>query len=397
MATQEIRSLDGNAAIAEAVKQVNPDVVVAHPAAPAAGMIDKIAAFVADGHLETELVNVESGESAISGCIGASAAGGRVFTATASQELTSMQEMLFIASSLRLPLVMGITNQALAAPGNNRNDHSGTIAQRDCGWIQFYCDSPQEAYDNLIQAYKIAEHSDVRIPVMVAMDAWETSGLPGATVIEEAEEIGNFIGKCSPPYSLLDSENPVTIGSYASQDYYFEHKANQLQGIENTRKIIKDVGSEFGDRFGRYYGYFESYKMEDADYALLMMNSPALAAKEAVDRLRSQGEKVGLLKLRVFRPFPYKELKETLAGLKAVAVLDRVFAPGTLGGPLFDETRSALYDHTSGQRPLILPYIYGLGGRDIGKEDLDSIFKEIKEKPESTESEIEVKLINLRQ
>lgn len=401
MAAQETLSMDGNAAVAEAVKQVNPDVVVAHPVTPAAGMIDKIASFVADGHLETEMVNVESGGSALSGCIGASAAGGRVFTATASQELASMHETLFIASSLRLPLVMGIANRSLAAPANYRSDHSDTSAQRDCGWVQFYCDSPQEAYDNLIQAYKVAEHTDVRTPVMVAMDGWETSGTPGTIVLEDTEEIGNFVGKCSPSYSLLDSENPISVGVYSSQDYYFEHKANQLQGIHHARKVIKDVGKEFGDRFGRYYGYFESYKMEDADTALLLMNSPAIAAKETVDDLRSQGENVGLLKLRVFRPFPYNELSETLSGLKAVAVLDRVFAPGTLGGPLFIETRSALYNISNGsgngQQPMIFPYIYGLGGRNIDKDDLELVYKEIKEKYETAESVNEVKFINLRQ
>jgi len=392
-----MKEMDGNSAVAEAVKQANPDVVVVHPETPAAGMVEKIASFVANGQMDTELVYAESGRSAISACIGASAAGGRVFTAAASQGLAQMHEILFIAASLRLPLVVGVANGALSAPQNTRADHSDSTAQQACGWIQFYSDNHQEAYDNVVQAYKVAEHPDVRTPVMVAMDGWITSHTMENTLIETAEEIAEFVGKFNSQYSLLDSENPLTVGSSAMSDYYFEHKVNQVQGIENARKIIKEVGKEFGDRFGRYYGYFESYKLEDAEAALVLMGSAMGTAKEVVDRLRSQGEKVGLLKIRVFRPFPDRELKESLSGLRSIAVLDRAFSPGTPGGPLFREIRSALYDCDAEVKPLIFPYIYGLGGRDIGIDHVEKIFEEIKEKSETNEYNIEIKFVNLRE
>jgi pyruvate ferredoxin oxidoreductase alpha subunit len=392
-----MKVMDGNSAVAEAVKQVNPGVVAVHAVTPAVGMVEKIACFVANGQMDTELVNVESGQSAATSCIGASAAGGRVFSAAASQGLAQMHELLFIAASLRLPLVVGVANRALSAPQNTHADHSDTMAQQHCGWIQFYCENSQEAYDNVIQAYKVAEHMDVRTPVMVAMDGWITSHSMENIRIEEADEIAEYVGKFTALYSLLDSEHPVTVGSLAMSDYYFEHKVNQLQGMERSRKIIKEAAKEFGDRFGRYHGYFESYKLEGAEFAVVLMGSAAGTAKEAVDRLRDRGEKVGLLKLRVFRPFPARELKETLSGLKAIAVLDRTFTPGASGGPLFKETRTALYDCEVEKKPLVFPYIYGLGGREIDMAHAAGIFQEIKEKSETNEYSIEIKFVNLRE
>ena len=391
---REQRVMDGNSAIAEAVKQVNPDVVVVHPITPATPMVEKIASFVANGQMDTEIVNVESGHSAISGCIGASAAGGRVFTASSSQGLISMHEALYIAASLRLPIVAGVANRALSAPENIQADHSDTMAEQSSGWIQLFSENPQEAYDNLVQAYKIAEHTTVRTPVMVGMDAFSTSHAIENLTIEAAEDVDGFVGKFNVGISLLDSEHPVTIGSHAGADYYFEHKVSQWQGMEEARKIIKEVGREYGDRFGRYYGFFESYKMEDADLALLLMGSAAGTAKEAVDRLRSQGERVGLLKLRVFRPFPYREIRENLSNCTSIAVLDRVFSPGTLGGPLFNETRAALYD--ADKKPLAFPYFYGLGGRDIGIAHFQEIFMEIKENSERDEIPLEAQWVGLR-
>ena len=385
--------MNGNSAAAEAVKQVNPDVVFAHPVTPSIGIIEKIASFVANGQIDSEFVNAESGPSAVSGCIGASAAGGRVFTATASQGLASMHELLFITASLRLPIVAGITNRALSAPQNVQADHSDTMAERDAGWVQIFSENPQETYDNVIQAFKIAEHAEVRTPVMVGMDGFITSHSLENIRIEEAEEIGDFVGKFNPAYSLLDIEHPVTVGSLALSDYYFEHKVNQSQGIENSRKVIKETGKEFGDRFGRYYGYFESYKLEDADFALVLMSSAAGTAKESVDQLRNRGEKVGLLKIRVFRPFPSQELKETLSGIKSIAVLDRSFTPGSFG-PLFNEIRSALYDVE--KKPRVFPYVYGLGGRDITVEHFEEIFKEMKEKLEKNDFSASLRFINLR-
>jgi pyruvate ferredoxin oxidoreductase alpha subunit len=339
---------------------------------------------------------MESGQSAMSGCIGASAAGGRVFTFAASQSLTAMQEALFVASSLRLPLVAAIVNGALSAPLNMLADHGDVMAERDCCWIQIFSENPQEVYDNIIQAYKIGEHMDVRIPIMVAADGFISSHSMENVIIEDAGEVAEFVGKFTPVQSLLDSDNPKTIGSFDISQYYFEHKVNQLQGIENSRKIIKEVGKEFGNRFGRYYGFFESYKLEDAEYALVLMGSATGTAKELIDKLRGGGEKVGLLKLRIFRPFPAAELKEALSGLTAVAVLERVLTPGSAGGPLFNEIRSALYDEE--KRPFIFPYIYGLGGRDIRMEHFAEILKEMKAGHEEVvENGIEVKYVNLRE
>ncbi|MCP4146509.1 MAG: pyruvate ferredoxin oxidoreductase [bacterium] len=393
-----MRVLSGNSAIAEAVKQVQPDVVAGYPITPSTPILEEIASFIANGHLDTEMSVVESDRSAISACIGASAAGGRVFSATASQGLASMHEMLFIASSLRLPIVMAVANRALAAPNNIHADHSDSMAQRDCGWIQLYSENPQEAYDNMIQAFKIAEHTGVKTPVMVCYDGLVTSHGRANTLTEETSEIVDFVGKCEPDYSLLDNSKPKTVGSLNSTEYYFEHKVNQQTGIENARKVIKDVGKEFGQRFGRYYGHFESYKLEDAEYALLLMNSTAGTAKELVDELRSKGEKVGLLKLRVFRPFPYRELKETLSHLKAVAVMDRAMTPGSYGGPLFNETRCAMYDQAGETKTQILPYICGLGGREIEMKHFRDVFKEIEEKSrENNTIRIDTTFVNLRE
>ncbi|MCP5105961.1 MAG: pyruvate ferredoxin oxidoreductase, partial [bacterium] len=262
---------------------------------------------------------------------------------------------------------------------------------------QFFSENAQEAYDNIIQAFKIAEHPEVKTPILVGMDGFITSHTMSNLWVEETADVSQFVGKCTPAYSLLDTENPITVGSIDMSDYYFEHKVNQLQGIENARKVIKEVGKDFGDRFGRYYGYFECYKLEDADYAVVLMSSSAGTAKETVDELRNKGEKVGLLKLRVFRPFPFQALRETLAPVKSIAVLDRVLTPGSYGGPLFNETRSALYDLESENRPRVFPYVYGLGGRDIGMSHFRDIFSAIKEKSmEKVEVNAETAFVNVR-
>jgi pyruvate ferredoxin oxidoreductase alpha subunit len=381
--------MNGNSAMAEALKQVCPDVVMSYPVTPAAALIEELASYAADGAIDTEFVNAESGVSALSGCIGASSAGARTFTATASQGLASMHEILMIASSLRLPVVAGIANRAMAAPATIYPDHSDTMAERDSGWIQIFSETPQEVYDNLIQAYKIAEHADVRTPLMVCMDGFITSHCRENALLEDSGDVSEFVGKPEPPYSVLDSEHPVTIGSVAMPDYYFEQRVNQVRAIENTRRIIKEVGREFGDRFGRYYGNFEAYKMEDAEYAVVLMSSAAGTAKVAIDQMRQRGEKVGLLKLRVFRPFPYMELQEALSGLTAAAVLDRSISAGGFGGPLFSEIRSALYDAPT--RPMVFPYVYGLGGRDFGPGDVETVFKEIKDNSRVSEPEDEFK------
>ena len=390
-----MRVINGNLAVVEAIMQVCPDVIPVYPQPPSAPIIDNVATLVANGDLESEFIPVESDQSAISGCIGASAAGARVFSATASQGLSRMQEFLFIAASLRLPIVLGVVNSALSAPHNMHADHSNIITQRDCGWIQILSENSQEVYDNTIQAFKIAENSDVRTPVMSAMDANITSHTYENVLIEDSAEVLDFVGKIESKHTILDVENPKTYGSFANSDYYFEHKINQARGLETSRKLIKEIGKEYGDRFGRYYGYFESYKLDDAEYAVVIMGSSSGTAKESIELLRSEGIKAGLLKLRIFRPFPFQEIKETLAHLKGIAVMDRMICPGSFGGPLFQEIRSSLYELEN--KPLIIPFIYGLGGRDIGIIHFKDTVRLVQEASSTGKFDESVRYLNARE
>ena len=389
-----MRVLTGNAAVAYAVKQLKPDVVISCPVTPSSPILESIASFIAEGEMDAEFIHLESEYSAMSGCIGASAAGGRVFTATASRGLSMTQEALFQLSALRLPVVVGVTNRAVSSPLNIFADHSDVMAQRDCGWVQIFSENPQEAYDNAAQAFKIAEHPDVRIPVMVNLDGFVTSHTMENVLVETDEEIDEFAERYHGDYSLLDTEKPVTMGAVAMPDYYFEHKVHQELGLENSRKVIKDIGKEYGDRFGRYYGNFETYKLEDAEYGIVLIGSSAGTAKEVVDYLRSKNEKVGVLKLRVFRPFPFKEIRETLGRLTAIAVLDRSVSPGGYGGPLFTEIRSALFDLD--KMPIVKPFVYGLGGRDINVKHIEEIFVGLKSFQDNGKKEPEVSYINVR-
>jgi len=366
-----MRALNGSSAVALAVKQAVPDVVAVHPILPTTLIAKDIAALIADAELDTEFLNMESEHSAMSSCIGASASGGRVFTTAAAQGLAAMHDLLYIASSYRLPIVTAIANSALSAPLAIGPDHSDMMGQSNCGWIQLMSENSQEAYDNIIQAYKIAEENGVRTPVMVGMDSLCTSHTIENVIVENEEAVTDFLGKYDAQNSLLDSDNPKTIGSYCGNDYYFQHKLEQSKGIESSRKAIKEVGKEFGDRFGRYYGYFESYKLDDALTAVVVMGSAAGTVKEWIDKLRSKGEKTGVLKLRILRPFPHQELGETLTQFDRVLVLDRSLVPGTDGGPLFNELKAALYEFEN--HPQVLSYIYGLGGRDLGLKHLEEL------------------------
>jgi pyruvate ferredoxin oxidoreductase alpha subunit len=368
--------LNGNQTIAEATRQIDPDVIAAYPITPSTAIVETIAQFRADGQISGEFVCPESEHSAMSVCIGAAAAGGRVMTATASQGLALMWEMLYIAAGLRLPIVAAIVNRSLSAPINIHGDHSDTMGARDAGWIQIYSENCQEAYDNFIQAFRIAEHLDVRTPVLVGLDGFIISHSAEVVQVEEDAAVRKFIGAYQPVYPLLDTSRKLTVGPIDFTDYYFEHKRNQIEGIENSPRVIEEVGQEFGKIFGRSYGFFEEYRMEDAELCIVVMSSAAGTAKDAVDELRSQGKKIGLVKPRVFRPFPHEKIAAALKKMKAVAVLDRSSSPGAFGAPLFTEIRSALYDST--QHPKIVNYVYGLGGRDIKIEH----FKEVAAKLE---------------
>ena len=365
----------GNEAMAEAMRQINPDVVAAYPITPATEIVQIFSGYIADGLADTEFITVESEHSAMSACIGASAAGARVMTATSSQGLILMAEILYIAAGLRCPIVLAEVNRALSAPINIHCDHSDTMAVRDAGWIQIYAENAQEAYDNLIQAVRISEDSEVRLPVMVSTDGFIIShGLEVVQLLKD-EVVQRFVGPYKPAYSLLDVDYPITIGALDFTDFYFEHRRQLADAMEKAKKVIYEVGREFGNEFDRSYGFFEEYKLEDADYAIIVIGSTAGTAKVVVDELRNKGIKAGLLKLRVFRPFPAEELKEAMKNLKAIAVLDRADTLSTAGGPLFQEVSTALYSEKT--RPEMINYIYGLGGRDITPQDLEAVYEEL--------------------
>jgi pyruvate ferredoxin oxidoreductase alpha subunit len=366
-----MKTLNGNQTIAEATRQVDPDVIAAYPITPSTAIVETIAQFKADGLISGEFVCPESEHSAMSVCIGAASAGGRVMTATASQGLALMWEMLYIAAGLRLPIVAAIANRSLSAPINIHGDHSDTMGARDSGWIQIYSEGCQEAYDNFIQAFRIAEHLNVRTPVLVGLDGFIISHSMEVIQVEDDDEVKRFVGEYKPVYPLLDTSRKMTVGPIDFTDYYFEHKRSQIEGIENAPKVIEAVGREFGQKFGREYGFFEEYRMDDAETCIVVMSSAAGTCKDAVDGLRAEGKRIGLLKPRVFRPFPHQKIAEALKKMKAVAVLDRSSSPGAFGAPLFTEIRSSLYDYS--ERPKIVNYVYGLGGRDIMVEH----FKEV--------------------
>ncbi|MCL6518257.1 MAG: pyruvate ferredoxin oxidoreductase [Armatimonadetes bacterium] len=358
-----------------AMKQINPDVVAAYPITPQTEVMQIFASYVADGLVNTELITVESEHSAMSATIGAAAAGTRTMTATSSQGLALMWEMLYIASGLRLPIVMPMVNRALSAPINIHCDHSDSMGARDSGWIQIFSENAQEVYDNLFQAVRIAEHDDIQLPVMVNYDGFIISHGMEPVEVYDDKDIRDFIGEYKPKYALLDVEHPITIGSLDFTDYYFEHKRSQIEPMFHALPIIEKIGAEFGEKFGRKYGLFEEYYLDDAELAIVVLGSTAGTAKVVINELRKKGMKAGMLKLRVFRPFPEKQIAEILCRMKAVAVLDRSDAVAGTGGPLYAEIRSALYDCE--KRPTAVNYVYGLGGRDINLSHIASVYEEL--------------------
>jgi pyruvate ferredoxin oxidoreductase alpha subunit len=373
MAKSNIVARTGNEAMAEAMRQINPDVVAAYPITPATEIVQIFAGYVADGVVDTEFVPVESEHSAMSACIGASVAGGRTMTGTSSQGLALMAEMLYIAAGLRLPIVIADVNRALSSPINIHCDHSDTMMVRDSGWIQIFSENAQEAYDNMIQAVRIAETA--KLPVMVTTDGFIIShGMERIEIIDDAE-VKKFVGVYKPKHYLLNLDEPITAGALDLQDYYFEHRRQLAEAMINSKTVILDVAKDVNDKFGRSYGLFEKYKLDDADCAIVAMGSTAGTTKVVVDELRNKGLKAGLLKPRVFRPFPKEEIADALKGLKAVAVMDRSDALNANEGPLCLEVKAALYD--KGLSKIILNYIYGLGGREIKPEEIEFVYNEL--------------------
>ena len=375
MARREKRS--GNEAVSIAFKQINPDVVAAYPITPSTEVVQFFSTYVANGEVETEFVPVESEHSAMSACIGAQAAGGRSMTATSAQGLALMWEMLYIASAYRLPITTAVINRALSGPINIHNDHSDSMGARDSGWIQIYSEDAQEAYDNFIQAVRIGEHPDVMTPSMVCMDGFITSHKVENIELMEDAEVKAFVGKYKPPYHLMDQEKPMSMGPLSLPFHYFESKRQQAEAIRGSIPAILEVAAEFEKLTGRKYGLFEEYKMDDAEVAIVIINSTAGTAKDVVDELREQGVKAGLVKIRVYRPFPVTQIAAALSKCKAVAVMDKADSLNGAGGPLFTDVTSAMFGRVDGVK--VINYIYGLGGRDVKDTDIKEVYDNLQD------------------
>lgn len=368
--------MSGNEAIAFAMKQINPDVVAAFPITPSTEVPQYFAAYVADGAVDTEFVPVESEHSAMSACVGASAAGGRAMTATSANGLALMWEVLYIASSSRLPIILACVNRTLSGPLNIHNDHSDSMGARDSGWIQIYSENNQEAYDNTLMANRIAEHVKVQLPVMVCQDGFITSHAIENIDLLEDDKAKAFVGEYNPVNYLLNRDNPIAVGPLDHFTHCFEHKRQQAQAMMDSKEIILEVSEEFAKLTGRKYGLFEEYRTEDADVCMVVLNSTAGTGKYVVDQLRAQGKKVGLIKPRVFRPFPVDEMTAALSKFKAIAVMDKADSFNAAAGPLYSDIASAMY--AKGEfRPRIINYIYGLGGRDVRSTDLEFVYDEL--------------------
>jgi len=365
----------GNEAVANALRQVDPDVCATYPITPQTELMQRFASFVSDGQVKTETILVESEHSAMSACVGAAAAGGRVVTATSSQGLALMWEILFIASGLRLPIVMPVVNRALSAPINIHGDHSDAMGARDAGWIQLWSENAQEAYDNTIQAFRIAEHMDTRLPAMICLDGFIISHSIERIEYLEDDEVKNFVGEYRQLNPLLNIEHPVSYGPLILTDYYMEYRKAHNEVMTKVPGIVLNVAKDFEKISGRKYSLFDAYRLEDAEIALVILNSAAGTSKDIVDEFRSKGVKAGLLKPRLYRPFPYKEIGEALKHLKAVCVLDRADAFGGSYGPVFIDIAASLYRYR--EKPLLINKIYGLGGRDYLPEHAALVLNEL--------------------
>ena len=367
--------LSGNEAVAIALRQINPDVFPAFPITPSTEIPQYFASFAANGEVDTEFIPVESEHSSMSAAIGASAAGARALTATSSCGLAYMWEELYIAASNRLPLALALVNRALSGPININCDHSDSMGARDSGWIQMYAENNQEAYDNMVQAFRISEHKDVKLPIMICQDGFITSHAVENIELLEDNEVRSFVGEYEPENYLLNPECPMAVGPYSVTDYYMEAKRNQAEGMKHVEQVVLDVAKEFAELSGREYGLFEAYRLDDAERAVVMIGSAAGTTKDAIDRLREKGEKVGLLKIRLYRPFPAEAIADALKNVKAIAVMDRAEGYTNHGGPLGADVMAALFRARS--TALATNIIYGLGGRDVRVEDMEQVFEDL--------------------
>jgi len=391
---EKIVAVTGNEACAEALKQINPDVCAAYPITPATDLMQRFSSFVNDGKVDTELVLVESEHSAMSACIGAAAAGGRVATATSSQGLALMWEMLYIAAGTRLPIIMPLVNRALSAPLNIHGDHSDGMGARDTGWIQFYSENAQEAYDNTIQAFRIAEHLDIRLPAMVCMDGFIVSHSIERVEYIDDEDVKNFVGKFEAVNPLLDIDNPKSYGPLILTDMYHEYKRAQHEVMTKVPNVVLEVAADFEKMTGRKYDLFEKYRLDDAEMAVVVMSSAAGTTKDIIDQYRDRGIKVGLLKPRMFRPFPYLEIADALQHVKAIAVLDRADSFGGYG-PLFSEITGAVMSMDT--KPAMINKIFGLGGRDYLPVQAEQVLDELVKVAETGKVETVKEYIGVRE
>ena len=359
------------------MKQINPDVVAAFPITPSTEIPQYFSTFVSNGQVDTEFVAVESEHSAMSACIGAEAAGARAMTATSANGLSLMWEMIYIASSLRLPIVLSLVNRAVSGPLNIHNDHSDAMGVRDAGWVMLFSENNQEAYDNTIMAHRIAEHKDVMLPLMVCQDGFITSHSIENIELIEDDKVKEFVGEYHPEHYLLNKKEPIAVGPLDLQAYLFEHKFQQAEAMRNAKKVILEVSKDFEKMTGRHYSLFEEYNMEDAEIAIVCMNSTAGTTKFVVDKLRAQGIKAGLLKIRVYRPFPGEEVAKALEHVKAVAVLDKADSLNAIGGALFEDVVSSLY--VNKKDVPVVNYVYGIGGRDTKSNDIEEVFNDLQE------------------
>lgn len=406
-AKQEVLGLNGDEAVAFAVKQADVDVIAAYPITPQTIIVEKLSEYVANGELNTEFMCTESEHSAMTACLAAAATGARTFTASASAGLALMHEMLFVTSGCRAPVVMALANRALSAPLNIHGDHSDAMAERDSGWIQIYAENAQEVYDSVLQAFRIGEHLEVQLPVIIGLDGFTLSHTLENVKVFSDEAATEFVGARkfpnvtthegkTAPYKL-DPENPMTMGPVALPNYYFEFKRQQEEAMKKALEVIRQTHDEWANLSGRHYGdgLIEEYRLPDAELVIVCLGSTAGTTKNVIDQLRTQGTKAGLLRIRTYRPFPAERIADALANAKAVAVMDRSMCFGGNGGAVFTEVRHALY--AAQNHPYIVNYIYGLGGRDTSPSQISQIYEDLREIVKSKRAGEMIRYVGLRE
>lgn len=374
MELQKIEVWDGNMAASHAMRQAQIDVVAAYPITPSTPIVQNYGTFMGNGYIDGEFVMVESEHAAMSACVGAAAAGGRVATATSSQGFALMVEVLYQASGMRLPIVLNLVNRALASPLNVNGDHSDMYLSRDTGWINLCTYNPQEAYDFNLMAFRIAEDLRVRVPVIVNQDGFICSHTAQTVRPLSDAEAYAFVGEYKSKNPMLDFNRPVTYGSQTEEDWHFEHKAQLHHAIMESHKVIKEVFEEFAKLTGRVYNFVETYELDDAEVAIVALGTTVESARIAAKEARKKGIKAGVVSLRTLRPFPFDQFGEKLKHLKAIACLDRSLPAGAMG-MLFNETTSAI--HAAGGKAVVSNYIYGLGGRDLTQAHLGEVYEQL--------------------